>query len=76
MCSFCIRHCYENELHMLFICPLYDDLRREYLSSQKYSYDELLNCKHKLRIFFTNNSYIIAKYLHLCFLKRSEILTY
>ena len=58
MCSFCIRHCYENELHMLFVCPLYDDLRREYLSSQKYSYDELLNCKHNLRNLFTNDSYI------------------
>ena len=74
LCPFCVRTNNENENHVLFECPLYNEYRHEFLSTRPYTYDELINCKYKLKYFISNNNYMIARYLLKCFHKRSSLL--
>ena len=70
-CPFCVRYFYEDETHILLTCPLYDNIRTEYLSNAMSYYNNLQNCTHQLCSFMQMHQYQIAKFLFHSFLLRT-----
>ena len=67
-CPFCVRDTFEDELHVLFICPLYEDIRHKYFN------DSLIIDQNKVHEFIVDHYYIVSKYLHDAFIVRNRIL--
>ena len=71
-CPLC-NHTPEDEVHFLFYCPGYDDLRRHYLHKLKLEYFK----HHKLSILKTQNYETIsdlAKFIFYAFKHRKSLL--
>ena len=70
-CPFCIDVC-ENEVHFMFICPLYHALRVEYIPAKYYKYPTAFRLS--LLLSNTNTKFVadIATYIHEAFVKRSQ----
>ena len=73
-CPFCIQTCFEDENHVMFICPVYNDSRKEFLSHLGFSFDHIMNCNFRLRQFFSLHFYNIAKFLDKALSTRSTLL--
>ena len=71
-CPFCVRHLLENEIHVLFNCPLYDNLRAKYLKDID---PQILNCQFSFQSFMKTHYYIISKYLYDMFQLRRNVLS-
>ena len=71
-CPFCVRHFLEDEIHVLFYCPLYDNLRAKYLKDID---PKILNCQISFQSFMKTQWYIIAKYLYDMFQLRKNALS-
>ena len=71
-CPFCVRYCTENETHVLFICPLYDNLRLRYFNHIE---PEILNRPIIFQSFMSTQWYIISKYLFEVFTLRKTVLS-
>lgn len=70
-CPFCIRYHLENEIHLLFYCPLYDKFRLKYFNNLDNNLIMNQNTVHDL---FVHKWYIVSKYLYECFAYRKQIL--
>ena len=73
ICPFCVRRYYEDEHHVLFVCPLYTTIRNEYLSNIISKFDNIVNDKFQFQTFIQEHQYVIAKYLLKMFVIRNEI---
>ena len=51
ICPFCVRRYYEDEHHVLFVCPLYTTIRNEYLSNIISKFDNIVNGKFQFQTF-------------------------
>ena len=74
LCSFCIRHHYEDEYHILFTCPLYENLRNEYLTKIMSFTNGSVIERYQFSSFMQSNQYVLAKYLFNIFLQRQYIM--
>ena len=68
-CPFCTT-VEENEFHILFVCPIYEDLRINTITSKFMSKRN----KNTLSIFTASNSISVAKFLTSVFSRRKELL--
>ena len=59
-CPFCIRNYFEDENHLLFICPLYNNIRLKYFKDQQ-MYSHIDQCKFYTLV--NNQYYVVSKYL-------------
>ena len=77
LCSFCVRQYCEDEYHILFTCPVYEDLRKEYFKSiipDSYESNSLTVLRHQFQDFMQYNQYTIAKYLFNVFIQRQRLI--
>ena len=67
-CPFCIRNYFEDENHLLFICPLYNNIRLKYFKDQQ-MYSHIDQCK--FNALANDQYYVVSKYLFeaLCYRK-------
>ena len=73
-CPFCIQIYNEDENHVLFICPVYETVRKEFIEHAIYHFDNITNDNFQFMQFMQSNQYIIAKFLLAAFSIRSSIL--
>ena len=69
-CPFCIVDCFEDEKHVLFVCPLYDQIRIKYLTY--ININSILNCNFRFNEFIKTNWFLISKLFHEIILLRRQ----
>ena len=69
-CPFCIVDCFEDEKHVLFVCPLYDQIRIKYLTN--ININSILNCNFRFNEFIKTNWFLISKLFHEIILLRRQ----
>jgi hypothetical protein len=77
LCNLCNLQHIEEEMHFLFDCTLYTDLRRDWLQGvrdQVVNFDTLNNFE-KIRIMFEKHHRCTSKYILNCFIRRKDKLS-
>ena len=78
LCNFCNEASVESEIHFLFECKQYEELREGFYNDIHTTIDDFstLSNEQKLNIIFSKSSFIrkFASYLQNCYRKRSSIL--
>ena len=76
-CPSCKTNFVEDELHLFYICPLYNELRTDYFSKLNFTNEALsssLSVEKILTICAVVNQAILDEYIFKCTRKRKEIL--
>ena len=65
----CCQNVLEDEAHFMFVCPLYDDLRRKFLPSYCIDNHVSMLCKMKMLFNSTDDNVIIntSRYIYFAF---------
>lgn len=71
-CPFCIIDYYEDEKHVLFVCPLYEQIRNKYFIG--HNINTILNCNFRLNEFIKTQWYVISKFIYEVTLLRRQII--
>ena len=66
-----MRYYLENESHVLFVCPFYNDLRIKYFVE---NVSNIPQSEHRLQSFMKTKWYIISKYLFDMFSLRRKVI--
>ena len=74
-CDICQRYNVEDEMHLIFYCPMYESLQRNCLTyvAQFYDVNNMPNCD-KLKVFMNDKQIVnqFSSYIRNCFYKQND----
>ena len=73
ICPFRVKHYYEHEHRVLFVCQFYTTIRNEYLSNIISKVDNIVNDRFQFQTFIQEYQYVIDKYLLKMFVIKNDI---